>query len=512
MSQDRQIIYITGAGPGDPNLLTLKAKEVLEKSDVILYDNLVSDETLKLALLINPDVQLIYAGKVPYNVEESVDREEVKKLLLKLVKEYKTICRLKGGDPNVFGRGGEEAVFLKEHNINFEIVPGVSSITAVPAYAGIPLTHRDACSSFTVISAHEDTNNPDSKIRWENFDAVNSTLVLLMGVKNLPKIIKKLILLGRKKDTPVAIVYCGTTSKQLTLITNLENAVRDVEDKKIQAPSVIIIGEVVNYREVLNWFETKPLFKKRILITRSHSQSQSFAEKLIKSGAEVINCPTVSYEIIEKEIYNKNIISNISNYDWIFFTSQNAVQFFFEILNKNYLDSRALANVQIAAVGYKTKLELLKYNIKADFVPKKFSVSELVNELAEKTNIRNKRILFPTQTGIQRDLPLENITTWFIYRPCFVEKLDTEIVNEIKKGIDVITFFSSNTAKHFYKLAQAYELHVPALMAVIGEETGKAVTELFGKVDIMAEPFTEDGLINSMERYFIENARTALKI
>ena len=203
MSQDRQIIYITGAGPGDPNLLTLKAKEVLEKSDVILYDNLVSDEILKLALLINPDVQLIYAGKVPYNVEESVDREEVKKLLLKLVKEYKTICRLKGGDPNVFGRGGEEAVFLKEHNINFEIVPGVSSITAVPAYAGIPLTHRDACSSFTVISAHEDTNNPDSKIRWENFDAVNSTLVLLMGVKNLPKIIKKLILLDPSADKSI---------------------------------------------------------------------------------------------------------------------------------------------------------------------------------------------------------------------------------------------------------------------------------------------------------------------
>ena len=512
--QIKSTVYITGAGPGDPNLLTLKAKEIIEKADVIAYDNLVSKEILESivgAYCGKP--LLIYVGKT--DGKESISQEQINNLLLKLSNEYKIVCRLKGGDPNIFGRGGEEAIFLKENNINFEIIPGVSSITAVPAYAGIPLTHRDCNSSFTVITAHEDPDDPESKVRWDSFDAVNSTLILLMGVKNLPKIINKLISLGRDKNTPLAVIYWGTTSKQFTVKTTIENAVKDLEKNPVKAPSVIIIGEVVNYREALNWFESKPLFRKRILITRSKEQSFSFASKLIKAGAEPIICPIVNYQLTEKEVYNKDIINNISKFDWIFFTSQNAVRFFFETLKRNCYDSRALAGVQIAAVGYKTKHELEKYNIKADFIPKKFSLEDLVNELGERINLNDKKILHPTQVGaihaalgeprLWQELPLLQVTTWNIYKANFINELDQEIISQLKKGIDIVTFFSSNTVKHFAELVKQYDLlgaHCLPLTATIGDETATTVKQIYGRVDIIAEPYTEDGLIHSMENYF----------
>ncbi len=502
------IVYITGAGPGDPDLLTLKAKEIIEKSDVIAYDNLVSKEILELALFVNPKVNLLYVGKVGGEHEKSITQEQINNLLLELSREYKTICRLKGGDPNVFGRGGEEAIFLNEHNVGFEIVPGVSSITAVSAYAGIPLTHRDCTSSFTVITAHEDPDSPDCSINWSDFDIKKSTLVLLMGARNLSKIINKLISLEIRKDTPVAVIYRGTTSKQYTVISTIESVVDEIERSKIKAPSLVVIGEVVNYRDVLNWFESKPLFGKKVLITRAKNQSFSLASKLIKAGAKPVNCPLVSYELNEKEIYNKNIISNLSSYEWIFFTSQNAVKCFFEILAKNYYDSRALSKCQIAAVGYKTKCELEKYNIKADFIPKRFSLDDLVKELSERVNLKNKKILQPTQAGLVHGLSLD-ITMWGIYNANFISDLDNEIINQIKEGIDIITFFSSNSARCFHKLIERHNLvgncRDNSLQAVIGEETAKTVKDLFGRVDIIAEPFTEEGLINSIqENYSVE--------
>ena len=496
-------VYITGAGPGDPDLLTLKAKEIIEKADVIVYDNLVSKEIVETC----HGKSLICVGKIGGEHKKSINQDQINNLLLELSKEYKIICRLKGGDPNVFGRGGEEAMFLKKHNVNFEIIPGVSSVTAVPAYAGIPLTHRDCTSSFTVLTAHEDPDSPDCSINWNDFDAKKSTLVLLMGVKNLPKIVSKLLSLGREKNTPVAMIYSGTTSKQITITTKLGSAVEDVEKNKIKAPSVIVIGEVVNYRKILNWFESKPLFGKRILITRSKEQSFSFASKLIRAGAKVISCPIVSYELNEKEIYNKNIINNISNFDWIFFTSQNAVKFFFEILEKNCYDSRALSRCQIAAVGYKTKSELEKYNIKADFVPKRFSFDDLIKELGERINLNGKNILHPTQLiETCHGMSQQNIKTWGIYKANFIEKIDQETISQIQEGLDVITFFSSNTAKHFARLMLQYNLagsgRDHSLLAAIGDETSNTVKQLFGKVDIIAEPFTEDGLIESMEKFY----------
>ena len=507
-------IYITGAGPGDPGLLTLKAKEIIEKADVIAYDNLVSKEILEYAISVNKNTKgtycskplLVYVGKIGGEHEKSLNQDQINKLILELSKEYKIICRLKGGDPNIFGRGGEEAIFLKENNINFEVIPGVSSISSVPAYAGIPITHRDCNSSFTVITAHEDPNSPESKIKWDNFDAINNTLVLLMGVKYLPQIIEKLISLGRSKDTPLAIIYSGTTSKQKTITTILANAIDEIKTNGIKAPSIIVIGEVVNYRSVLNWFESKPLFGKRILITRSKEQSFSFASQLIQRGAKPINCPTVSYSLNEKELYNKSIINNISNFDWILFTSQNAVRFFFESLDRNCYDARVMSKCQIAVVGYKTKLELEKYNIKADFVPKKFSFQDLLNELNEKEYLQDKKILYPTQVEICQGMSLSNLTTWPIYNANFVEELNEQIISEIKEGIDIITFFSSNTAKHFYKLIEKYNFveacRGKPLYAVIGQETANTVKQLFGHVDIIAESSTEEGLINSMEKYF----------
>ena len=505
-STNNSTVYITGAGPGNPSLLTIKAREIIEKADVITYDNLVSKEILELALLLNPRTKLVCVGKVGGQKEKSLSQEQINNLLLELSKDNKIICRLKGGDPNIFGRGAEEAIFLRENNINFEIVPGVSSITAAPAYAGIPLTHRDCTSSFTVLTAHEDPDSPYNTINWESFDAINSTLVLLMGTKHLSKIAEKLISLGRSKDTPLAIIYKGTTSSQNTRVMTLKDVVEKLNQNPIKTPSIIIIGDVVNYRDILNWYESKMLFGKKILITRPKEQSMFFAERLISLGAKPVISPLVSYLIEEKEIYNKNIINNIPSFDWIFFTSQNAVKFFFEILNKNCYDSRILSQSQIAAVGYKTKLELEKYNIKADFVPKKFSFNDLIDELSERENLKEKRILHPTQNVEARLIAsLPSIMTWHIYKANFVNNLDEEIINQIKEGIDIYTFFSSNTLIHFNTLLEKYDLKEivkKVIIATIGEETSKSAKELFGKVDIIAEPFTEEGLIMSIEKYF----------
>lgn len=258
-----------------------------------------------------------------------------------------------------------------------------------------------------------------------------------------------------------------------------------------------------------DWFKSEPLSGKKILITRSKEQSASFTSKLVTKGAKPILCPLISYKLIEKEIYNKNIINNISNFDWIFFTSQNAVRFFFEILAKSCYDSRALSKCQVAAVGYKTKSELGKYNIKADFVPKRFSFGDLVAELDEKINLKNKKILHPAQAGAYCRKPLENIYEWPIYEASLIEKIDDEIINQIKEGMDIITVFSSNTAKHFYKLVEKYNLaeacHGMPLLATIGDETSGVVKQLFGRVDIIAESFTEDGLIESMEKYYAKD-------
>ena len=507
---ENPIVYFTGAGPGDPNLLTLRAKEIIESCDVIVYDHLVSKEILDFVVGARLTASLqIYAGRVGYKPEESINIKEVCDLLLDLSRKYKKICRLKGGDPNVFGRLGEEAVFLKEHKIDFEIIPGVSSITAVPAYAGIPLTHRDAASSFVVLTAQGDPENDEDRIRWENFDALNSTLVILMGTKKLPKIINKLIELGRDKNTPLAVIHWGTTSNQKTFVTTLGNAVCRTEVtsllQEVKPPSIIVIGTVVNYREILNWYETKSLFGKKILITRSKEQSVSFASKLIKEGAKPILCPIVNYKLNEKEIYNKKIVNNISSYNWIFFTSQNAVRFFFEILKKNCFDSRALSGTKIATVGYKTKSELLKYNINSDFTPKKFSFNDLIRELSEIEDLESKSILYPTQVETCHGMSLQTITTWPIYTANFAENLDDTIINQIKSGVDIVTFFSSNTVEYFAKLLQKYDLQKDinnALLAVIGDETAKTTKELFGKVDIIGDEYTEDGLINAIKNHY----------
>jgi uroporphyrinogen III methyltransferase/synthase len=504
--KSQSTVYITGAGPGDPELLTLKAKEIINKADVIAYDNLVSNEILELALLENPNVKLIFIGKSGSDKTKSVSQDQINKLLFELSKEYKIICRLKGGDPNIFGRGGEEASFLEANNVNFEIIPGVSSITAVPAYAGIPITHRDFTSSFTVITAHEDPLNPESKIRWENFDAVNSTIILLMGVKNLSKIIEKLLILGRNPETPVAIIFWGTIGGQKTLTTKLKSALTDIKKEGINAPSVIVIGEVVNCRKTMNWFESKPLFGKRILITRTKEQALPFASKLIKSGANPIIAPVVNYHITEQEIYNKGIINNLPLFDWIFFTSQNAVRFFFEILNKNYYDSRILSKTKIAAVGIKTKSELLKYNIKADFIPKRFSLEDLITELSETEDLTQKKILLPTQNLPEHKILKNlNVVRWGIYDAVFLEAFDEITLAKINEGIDVITLFSPNTSEHIAKLFEKHNL-LPVLnnaqIATIGDETAKIAKELFKKVHIKAEPFTEEGLISSIEDYY----------
>ena len=503
--REKCTIYITGAGPGDPSLLTLKAKEVLEKSDVLVYDTLVSEEILEYIFSLNPNIKFIYVGKKPYEGDKSESQERIHDLLLELSKDYNKICRLKGGDPSVFGRVGEEAEFLKKHNINFEIIPGISSVLGASAYAGIPLTHREVSSSFTVLTAHEDPDCTDCSIDWGNINLRNHTLVILMGTKNLPKIVDILLSNGENPNTPLAIIFRGTTPEQKTIISTLGEFNKKISEDSLHPPSLIIIGDVVSYKKEMNWFEKFPLIGKKILITRSKDQSFEFSKKLSSLGAKPIAMPIVSYEFNKDEIYNKQILQNLKDFEWIFFTSQNAVKFFFEVLEKNLLDSRALDKINIACVGDRTKLELKKYNINPDFTPKKFSTESLINELSEKEDLKTAKILYPTQKGNLRKTELQNIVYWEIYKSNFIDTLGENLISKINSGLDVMTFFSAKTCEQFYSLLKQHNLLgqiKSSKIAVIGDETAKSANALFGKVDIIAEPFTEDGLINSIQNCY----------
>ena len=313
------MIYLVGAGAGDVGLLTVKAREVLEIADVVIYDRLADEKILNYA----PDAKKIYVGKS--SGEHTFKQSEINKILVNESVKNKIVVRLKGGDPFVFGRGGEEAIYLRENNIDFEIISGVTSAVAVPAYAGIPVTHRGIATSFAVVTGHEDPTKPESTINWKNLSTGVDTLIFLMGIANLPKITARLIENGRDKNTPAAIIRNGTKFSQEVLVTTLENAAADVAAKNIQPPAIFIVGEVVNLREKINWFDNKILFGKKILNTRARSQASKLTRQLENLGAEVIEFPTIKITAPSDNFNGLDAaIKNLRGYDWIIFTSANA--------------------------------------------------------------------------------------------------------------------------------------------------------------------------------------------
>ena len=483
------MVYLVGAGPGDVGLLTLKARELLQAADVVIYDRLADDAILNFC----SGAKKIYVGKSAGS--HTLKQTEINQLLVEEARQNKLVVRLKGGDPFVFGRGGEEALFLRENNLPFEIVPGVTSAVAVPAYAGIPVTHRGIATSFAVVTGHEDPTKPESTINWEKISAAVDTLIFLMGVANLEQIVKKLIAHGKNPDTPAALIRWGTKPAQEVFVTTLKEA----PHAKILPPAIFVVGEVVNLREQLKWFETKILFGKKILVTRARPQASKLSRALKNLGAAVVECPTI--KIAEPSDNFKKLdaaIKILRDFDWIIFTSANGVEKFFARLKVHGLDARALKKV--AAIGSATAEKLLSFGIIADIVPKNFVAESLADAL--KNFVGGKKILLARAEEARDVLPeaLKNFGAKVVAAPAYKTLPEVSAAIDFD-SIDLVTFTSSSTVKNFVA-AHGVDALKKIPCAAIGTITAQTLKNFDVTPAAVAEEFTIDGLVEAIKKFY----------
>jgi uroporphyrinogen III methyltransferase/synthase len=521
-------VYLVGAGPGDIGLFTIKGLKCLQKAEVVVYDFHLNAQILNY---INHAAEFIYAGK--QGGRHTMTQDEINDVLVKKAEEGKVICRLKGGDPFIFGRGGEEAEVLFRHGIEFEVVPGVSSAIAAPAYAGIPLTHRNYSSSFAVIPGYEDITKERSSIDWAKLATGVGTLVVLMAVKNLDMLIQKLIENGRSPDTPVAVVRWGTRPDQRTIVSTLKDIVSEVKEKEIKPPAVIVIGDVVKLRDSLKWYENKPMFGHRILATREHSKGFEPLEDL---GAEIIEFPTI--EVMPPENYNEldTAIDKVSTYNWLIFTSANGVKHFLKRFFELNRDIRDLHGINICAIGTKTAAEIKNYGMKVDMVPEEFNAEGLIeafikdsnqsivtsnklqpsafslqpnsnSSLATRHSLHGLKILMP-RAEVAREIFPEKVRALggeidvpAAYRTIKPEHHGKRLKRFLRAGrITIATFTSAATFNNFVDIMgnDGYELLRGVRIAVIGPVTAKAVEKAGLKVDIMPEEATIEAMVNEI--------------
>jgi uroporphyrinogen III methyltransferase/synthase len=496
-------VYLVGAGPGDMGLVTRKALECLEQADVVVYDRLLDERLLEHA---PPEAEKINAGKS--SSRHIMEQEKINRLLVKKAKENKIVVRLKGGDPFVLGRGGEEAEALADDNIPFEIVPGITSAIAVPAYAGIPVTHRGLASSFAVVTGHEDPDKTDSSVNWEKLATGVDTLVFLMGVRNLPEIVAQLVRYGRSPDTPVAVVHNGTRPEQITITGTLKDIAEKVKEHRLNPPAVVIVGDVVRLNEKLCWFDNRPLSGKYILVTRARCQASELSRRLSERGAIPIELPTIDIQPIEDTEKFDLAISNLGQYQWTIFTSVNGVEAFFERLYRLKLDARAFKDVKIGAIGPATARSLEQNGIIPDFCPDVYTSAGIIEGL-ESLNIKGLRFLLPradiadTQLSkgiVQLGGEVDEVP---VYRTVPAKDYNISARNALSPGqIDVITFTSSSTVLNLIKALKGKISICNAVIACIGPKTADTAKKAGLKVDIVASVQTIPGLVSAIEEYF----------
>ncbi len=499
------MVYLVGGGPGDPKLITLKGVECLERADVVIYDLLISDALLEHC---QPHCERIYGGKRPG--EQRKRQDEINALMLRKAKEGKTVVRLKGGDPFIFGRGGEEVLTLVEAGIDFEIVPGITSAIAAPAYAGIPLTHRDYASSVAFVTGHSASFAPDSPIGWERLATAVDTLVVYMGIGHLDQIAAQLTKHGRSPDTPVTLVHWGTTPKQKTLEGTLADISEKAKAANFRNPAVVVVGAVNRLRERLRWYDSKPLFGKRIVVTRARAQASSFAELLESYGADTIQFPTIEIQPILDNPDIEKAIARLGDYHWVIFTSVNAVEIFYSQLRENSADVRSFGKAQICAVGPKTVEALNGIGILPDFVP---SQSRGVAIADEMENLAEKNVLLPCAKIAPEDLPnglrekeavVHTIPIYDTVKTAGKGRKALE--NKILDGeIDAVTFTSSSTVDNFVGMFDQHRLEdllAKARIAVIGPSTAEAAKRCGLKVDVMPSEASVEALAQEIVRYY----------
>ncbi len=501
-------VYLVGAGPGDPGLISRKGLECLSRADVVVYDHLLDAQLLDAA---PAQAEKIYVGKT--GAQHAKEQDEINRLLVEKGKEGKTVVRLKGGDPFVLGRGGEEAEALKDEGIPFEVVPGITSAVAVPAYAGIPVTHRQLASSFAVVTGHEDPTKPDSSINWAKLATAVDTLIFLMGMQNLPVIAARLIEHGRPPETPVAVIKDGTRPAQRTVSGTLQDIAAKVKKSHLGPPAVVVVGEVVKLRERLRWFDNRPLFGKRVLVTRSRSQASSLSRLLSERGAQPVELPAIDIQPVADTSKLDKAISNLLDYNWLVFTSVNGVEAFFQRLHALKRDARALSQVKIGAIGSATALALEARGISADYVPEVYTSEGLIAGL-RKYDIAGQRFLLPRADIADAKLvegignlggKVHEIAVYNTVPPADALAKAKKML--LDGEIDVITFTSSSTVSHLMGL---FPTEPPSMngtvVACIGPKTADRAVKAGLKVDILATEQTIPGLVAAIERYFAKES------
>ena len=501
-------VYLVGAGPGDPKLLTLRAAELLAVADLVVYDALVHPAIMER---VPSDVGRHFVGK--RGGEPSVSQDAITRLLVELAEEHEVVVRLKGGDPFVFGRGGEEAEALARAGVPFEVVPGVTAGVAGPAYAGIPVTHRGVSASVTFVTGHEDPTKEQSDLDWGHLAGIGGTLVFYMGVRRMEENLRRLVEGGRSPDTPAAVIEWGTYPRQRTLVSTLAGLAREAEAAGVGAPALVVVGEVVALRERLAWFEARPLFGKRVLVTRARAQASTFAARLEELGAEVVQFPTIRIVPPSDPEPLRRAASEVDHYDWVIFTSVNGVEHFWSALRATGRDTRALSGVSVCAIGPATAAALEMEGVAADVVPSEFVAEGVIEALEAEVDLPGTRILLPRAEVAREVLParLRERGATVDEVPAYRTVPDAAEAESVRRTlaageVAMVTFTSSSTVRNFVE-AVGVDLG-GALTASIGPITSQTVRDLGMEVGLEAVEYTIPGLVAAIEAH-VRGERTS---
>jgi len=496
------LVSLVGAGPGDPDLITIGGAARLAAADVVVYDRLANPALLRHA---RPGAELIYAGKLPDR--HTLTQDEINALLVRHGRAGKRVVRLKGGDPFVFGRGGEEAEACVAAGVPFEVLPGVTSAVAAPAYAGIPVTHRALASSFAVVTGHEDPSKDDTSIDWARLATGVDTLIFLMGAQRLSEIAARLVEHGRASATPVAVIEWGTLPRQRTISGTLETIADAVARAGIGSPSVVVVGEVAALRTGLRWFDRRPLIGKRVLVTRTRAQASELSRALAAEGAEAIELPTIEIVPCAEPAALAAAIELLrtSGYGWVIFTSANAVDRFLTHLRELMLDARTFGRARVAAIGAGTAEALARHGLIADVVPERYVAESLVDALLP-FNVRGDRVLLPRAAGARATLP-EGLTArgalvdeLELYRAEVPRDRDADALHRLRGGeIDIATFASSSSFRNLVEMLDGDTSPLRSVtIAAIGPVTAQAVRDAGIEPAVVADEHTIEGLVRAL--------------
>jgi uroporphyrinogen III methyltransferase/synthase len=504
------IVYLIGAGPGDPSLITLRGKQLIEEADVLVYDYLAHPKLLEFA---RPDVEKIYVGKM--GGAHTRTQEEINRIIIDLARSGKKVARLKGGDPYIFGRGGEEAQELVREGLKFEVVPGVTAGAAASAYAGIPLTHRDFTTDVAFVTGHEDPTKDASAIRWDKLATGVGTLVFYMGIKNLPSIVKNLIDNGRDPETPVAVIRWGARPEQRTVVGTLLTIADEVAKAGIKAPAITIVGGVVSLRDELRWYDTKPLFGRSVVVTRAREQASDFADILAEQGANVIQFPTIACVAPDDWTELDAAVDRIGDFDWIVFTSVNGVKFFLDRVRQRGKDIRVLAGLSICCIGPKTAAAVEALGVNVDVVPDEYRAEAVIEALRDRGGVDGKKILIPRAKVAREVLPTElakmgaDVTVATAYVTVRPDARKEEIRRLFTdKKIDAITFTSSSTVTNFVQMWESPEVARELLNGVTVASIGPITSDTARSYGIVpaVEPtdYTTPALAEALKAWFAD--------